>query len=405
MAMRYISLIVGFQFLLLAAADPWRLLPSSQQFPLSDGGVLELGRPIETKIAAGDIHVYVIKLRSGEFLRLELKQQRVILGVTLLGPDGDIVVIDNLEGSTAPQPVLFVANSSGSYELKVSARAAIPFVGKAPVGRYEVKIAELRVAWPEENRRLNRPSPSEIFRKIKLFAQEEVNATRARITGSLPVLYIDREEKTVEYQLGEIKIDKCGLAGHDPYQLPYQKQIHIELIERSFSKQLSGDPFWKKHLRRAEHLIYLSILDIESTPNRNNLRRKLVKRREQIDKEFHELVIAIRHFAKRRGYRARRYTPLDSGCSGCDQAPELWPVRIATEPPSGTVKLLTMLAYRQCNDLKKCGSKRDWPWLTLVQGDAKLGGRYYYLTQWPNGQRVEGIIFVRNAEPLVFRPQ
>jgi len=106
----------------------------------------EPGKPIERELAGGDVHAYSINLTAGQFLSVTVDQRGIDVVVALFGPDGkQLIEVDSPNGTKGPEPVSFVAKSSGAHQIKVrsSDKAAGP-------GRYEVKVEALRTATPRE---------------------------------------------------------------------------------------------------------------------------------------------------------------------------------------------------------------------------------------------------------------
>ena len=101
---------------------------------------LELGKPIERELAGGQKHTYQVLLSEGQFLRIEIKQYSIYVGATLHLPDGKTLPAFDPVGNTQEPSFGLIAESSGIYRLDLYAGS------KAPPGRYEIRIAELRIA-------------------------------------------------------------------------------------------------------------------------------------------------------------------------------------------------------------------------------------------------------------------
>jgi len=109
-------------------------------------GELEQGKPIERELAGGEVHAYSIQLTAGQFLSVVVDQRGIDVVVSLFGPDGkQLIEVDSPSGAKGPEPVSFVATSSGAHQIRVRSldKAAGP-------GRYEVKVEALRTATPRE---------------------------------------------------------------------------------------------------------------------------------------------------------------------------------------------------------------------------------------------------------------
>jgi hypothetical protein len=108
------------------------------------GHTLEIGKPIERRMAAGEIHPYEVRLTKGQFLRAVFDQRGIDVVVDVIGPEGDkIASIDSPNGTQGPELVELEAKASGVYRLVV--RALEP---NAVAGLYEAKLQT--VLNPEE---------------------------------------------------------------------------------------------------------------------------------------------------------------------------------------------------------------------------------------------------------------
>jgi len=143
----------------------------------SDVRVLELGKPISREIKAGDVHAYKIDLISDQFLRIVLDSQGAGVAVILLdtgGKSADVSFFNSLAETKKPISALLVAEVAGTYQLRV--HASPKAVGS---GRYEVRIAELRVATLQDKKLAaahktlqeladpRRPATPEVVEKLK----------------------------------------------------------------------------------------------------------------------------------------------------------------------------------------------------------------------------------------------
>lgn len=109
---------------------------------------LERGKPIERELAGGEVHAYSIKLTVGQFLSVIVDQRGIDVVVTLFAPDGkQVAEVDSGNGANGPEPVVVVAETSGSYRLVVRS-----FDQKAASGRYEVRMETLRAATSEDKK-------------------------------------------------------------------------------------------------------------------------------------------------------------------------------------------------------------------------------------------------------------
>jgi CHAT domain-containing protein/tetratricopeptide (TPR) repeat protein len=116
----------------------------------NDARPLEAGKPIEREMAGGQKHYYKIALEAGQYLRLIVDQRGIDLIVTLFGPDDkQIFTMDSPNGLEGPEPVFAIAETSGTYRLEAQSPDK-----NAHAGRYEVKIADLRIATLQDRKRV-----------------------------------------------------------------------------------------------------------------------------------------------------------------------------------------------------------------------------------------------------------
>jgi CHAT domain-containing protein/Tfp pilus assembly protein PilF len=112
---------------------------------------LEQGRSIEREISNGQSHSYLITLNTGQYLRVHVEQQGIDVTVALLKPDGKVVAESKSEnGNFGPEIVSMTAEEPVEVRLEVRAPD-----WEAPSGRYELKIADLRIATDQDRKRVD----------------------------------------------------------------------------------------------------------------------------------------------------------------------------------------------------------------------------------------------------------
>jgi tetratricopeptide (TPR) repeat protein len=95
---------------------------------------------IEREMKGSETHAYLISLRRGEFMHVEVEQRGINVVVSLFARDGrKLVAMDNRQISYGTEPLSFAADAAGTYRLEVGAGSA-----KAINGRYIVRLNELR---------------------------------------------------------------------------------------------------------------------------------------------------------------------------------------------------------------------------------------------------------------------
>ena len=122
--------------------------PPATAAPTPDVRPLELQRPVEREIKAGEVHAYGLTLSEGQFLRVVVvpRAERNVPAVTAFGPDGaKLIEVAGPQSSDATRQVSLVAGAAGAYRVEVR-----PQDGKAEAARYELRVAELRAAAPAD---------------------------------------------------------------------------------------------------------------------------------------------------------------------------------------------------------------------------------------------------------------
>jgi len=115
----------------------------------STANSLELGKPIERSINAGEAHSYTLTLTSRQYAHIAVDQRGVDVVVSIFAPDGTkLVQVDMPNGNYGPEPASLVAETTGAYRVEVLSTSP-----KMP-GRYEVKLDELRVATEPDRSRI-----------------------------------------------------------------------------------------------------------------------------------------------------------------------------------------------------------------------------------------------------------
>src|SRR5262249_15317502 len=120
-----------------------------------DGVPLEIGKSIEKEIVAGQTDSYLLPLTQGQFVRVVVEQKGIEVAVVLLGPDGKkLEEVNSPCGIYGPESLSFIATTSGSYRVQVHPLIKPSYQKKAPPGRYEIKIADLRIATEQDQKQV-----------------------------------------------------------------------------------------------------------------------------------------------------------------------------------------------------------------------------------------------------------
>jgi CHAT domain-containing protein/tetratricopeptide (TPR) repeat protein len=111
---------------------------------------LEKGELIERQITGGEAHSYQVTVKAGQYLHVVVEQLGIDLGVKLFAPDGkQLAFSDSPNGKQGPEPVSMIAEVAGSYRIEVRSLQSA-----APLGRYQVKIEDLRTPTPADKDRV-----------------------------------------------------------------------------------------------------------------------------------------------------------------------------------------------------------------------------------------------------------
>jgi tetratricopeptide (TPR) repeat protein len=111
---------------------------------------LELGKPIQQKMAGNQKHQYQINLQDGEYLHLTVNQNNIDLFVTLFTPQGDkLIVSDSLNGAYGIEPISAIAPTTGQYLIEIQSD---PRAKK--IGSYEIWLKAQQIPTAENQKRV-----------------------------------------------------------------------------------------------------------------------------------------------------------------------------------------------------------------------------------------------------------
>lgn len=107
---------------------------------------LQPGTPIERTLGAGQSHSYTISLDEDQFLQVMVDQHGIDVVVRVFSPTGRrLSEVDTPNGAEGPEDVTVIAATAGLYRIEVA-----PLDPNPALGRYEIKVVELRKATEEE---------------------------------------------------------------------------------------------------------------------------------------------------------------------------------------------------------------------------------------------------------------
>ncbi len=105
---------------------------------------LELGKRIEREVEGGQKHSYQVVLSQGQYVKVEVKQHGIGIGMSIQLPGGKPIPVIDPPGMEKEPMIQQVAESSGVYWFSVYTNT------NAARGSYEIRIAELRLATENE---------------------------------------------------------------------------------------------------------------------------------------------------------------------------------------------------------------------------------------------------------------
>lgn len=111
---------------------------------------LELGKVIENELPGGATHSYELVLEAGQFVDVTAEQLGINVRVTLLKPDGKVIVAaDSHRGVRGRERVCLIAEVEGRYALQIRSMLEL-----AAPGKYRVTVTVLRPATAPDRTRL-----------------------------------------------------------------------------------------------------------------------------------------------------------------------------------------------------------------------------------------------------------
>ena len=197
----------GFAYIRVDKPDPQQTAQDSKPPAILEPTV---GAQVERELKAGEMHAYIVRLTSGQYLRVVVEQKGIDVAVRLFGPDGQkLTEVDSPNGKEGPEPISMIAQVAGAYRLEVKSLDE----GAAP-GRYEIKVEDFRAATPKDLDRI--AAERTFFEGLQFYAQGTAESRRKAIEKYIEALPLwrtagDRKEEATTlneiggtyWQLGE----------------------------------------------------------------------------------------------------------------------------------------------------------------------------------------------------------
>lgn len=131
---------------------------------------LETGKLIERELKGGEAHQYQISIPAAQYLHLEVTQKGIDVTVSLFNQTGQkILEMDSPNGNQGKEIVFFINEAAGIYRLEIAAPDKNSLLGK-----YDVKIIELREAVEKDKNRL---AAEKLFREAEAFVNQGTAAS------------------------------------------------------------------------------------------------------------------------------------------------------------------------------------------------------------------------------------
>jgi CHAT domain-containing protein/Tfp pilus assembly protein PilF len=143
---------------------------------------IDPGSSIEREISSGRTQAYQIMLEAGKYLRIQVEQRGIDVTLALLAPDGKTVAESRSDnGNFGPETVSMIAERRVEVRLEVRSPD-----WEAPSGRYELKIADLRMATEEDRKRVEAERAlAEGERLLKQETAESLSQSLAKYEAAL----------------------------------------------------------------------------------------------------------------------------------------------------------------------------------------------------------------------------
>jgi CHAT domain-containing protein len=190
--------------------------------------LLELSKPIEQTINAGEAHSYNLTLKAGQYAQLGVDQRGVDVVVSIYTPDGTKVVqVDSPNGTYGIEPVFFVTDTAGVYRIEVLSTSTKLH------GRYEVKLQELHAATQPDR---NRVVAQKLFIDAKALRNERTRESYQQAIVKYDAAFViwhDLNEKLME----AFTLHEVGMIYGDIGQ--YQKAIDSHTKAAALYKELN----------------------------------------------------------------------------------------------------------------------------------------------------------------------
>ncbi len=147
-----------------------------------EGDWLEPGKTVERELAGDESHSYLIALAAGQYLQATVMQREIDLTAALFGPDGGRVAQFDSRWY-GPEPIYFVADSTGNYRLVIQS-----FQRSAARGAYQLGVEAIRAPTPQDRARIVAlDALKEAKRLIEQSDAQSIKLAREKYEAALPL--------------------------------------------------------------------------------------------------------------------------------------------------------------------------------------------------------------------------
>lgn len=160
------------------------------------------------RLVAGEAHTYRFDLEPGEFVAIEVEQQRFDIVARVWGPAGETLFgVDSLNGLLGPEQVPLLARTRGRYTVEIT--------GNGP-GRYRIHSqAKRRASAPD---RLNNEGAVEYWRGLELKKGDASARRRAESAFAAALAAWTKSgfragQADASYRLGRLRLDRKDWRG------------------------------------------------------------------------------------------------------------------------------------------------------------------------------------------------
>lgn len=141
-----ISLLIVVQILLVRQPMQTDANAANSSQESKEVRQIEYGKPIERELAGDKSHFYQMELSKGQYLNLVVEQKGIDVVVILTAPDGkQLIEMDTPNGSSGSEEIRAIIEADGAYQLEIRSLEK-----DAKAGKYEVRIADLRMATEQD---------------------------------------------------------------------------------------------------------------------------------------------------------------------------------------------------------------------------------------------------------------